>query len=244
MARRIEIRFWRRGSPQQHNGFSVDVSKSGIFLGTLVQLEPGERIRLELVEKERNFIVEGQVARVHRVSLALRHLEQQGVGVRFLSPAELVQELLGNRGKPAAQKPVSDSSAAIPIRPAQAEPAAAPAASPVAPASAPSKAAGGSRLVTVEFVDRTSFLNVYHRDIASGGLFVTTTEPAQMHEIVSVELRPPIATQNPLRFEARVVHCVDGAPTGSGSARGVGVQFLGPDRVRAALAPIVLELRR
>lgn len=235
--RRIEVRFWRKANPQPHTGFTIDVSKSGIFLGTSIQFEPGERIRLELMDRERGFLVEGQVARVHRVSLALRHLEQPGVGVRFLSPAELVQELLGNRNKPAGTQQAA----------AGTEPAATP-----APGSPPSAAAGatppastgGARRIVVDFVDRSSFLNVYHRDISSGGLFVSSTEPARLHEVVSVELRPPIAVSAPLLFEARVVHCADGDVAGTNAPRGMGVQFLDPDRVRATLAPIVLELRR
>jgi len=231
--RRIEVRFWRRGNAQPHTGFTIDVSKSGIFLGTSVQFEPGERIRLELVDKERGFTVEGQVARVHRVSLALRHLEQPGVGVRFLSPGELLQELVGSRGKPLAQapQPTPNGREATPPGPESAAPAVA-------------STSGGGRQLVVEFVDRTSFLNVYQRDISSGGLFVTSAEPARMHEIVTVELRPPVALPAPLRFEARVVHCADGAPDGTGAVRGMGVQFLDPDRVRTSLAPIVLELRR
>jgi Tfp pilus assembly protein PilZ len=187
-------------------------------------------------------MVEGQVARVHRVSLALRHVEQPGVGVRFLSPGELVQDLLGNKNK------VANSSAPAPSAPAPDGDAAAPAPSPASVAAAPvppsAAPTGTGRQLTVEFVDRTSFLNIYHRDIASGGLFVTSAEPARMHELVIVELRPPIAIAHPLRFEARVVHCVEGGVAGTGAPRGMGVQFLDPDRVRAALAPIVLELRR
>lgn len=233
--RRIEVRFWRRANPQPHTGFTIDVSKSGIFLGTSVQFEPGERIRLELMDKDRGFLVEGQVARVHRVSLALRHLEQPGVGVRFLSPAELIQELVGNRGKPPVPTPQPPAAPSAPET------------GPATPSPSPSQAvstAGGGRQITVEFVDRASFLNVYHRDISSGGLFVSSAEPARMHEIVTVELRPPMALAAPLRFAARVVHCVDGESIGPGAPRGMGVQFLDPDRVRATLAPIVLELRR
>lgn len=237
-SRRVEVRFWRRSSPQQqHVGFTIDVSKSGIFLGTSQQLEPGERIRLEFVDPERGFLVEGQVARVHRVSLALRHLEQPGVGVRFLSPAEMMQELLGQKGKPGQPRSVSapppPSSERSGVQPIPERP------NPFAP---PAPHAD-SKVVEVEFVDRASFLSVYQRDIASGGLFVTSSQSARLHEIVTVELKPPISTPNPLRFEARVVHAVlDG--TNSGNAKGIGVQFLDPDRVRTTLAPLVLEMKR
>jgi Tfp pilus assembly protein PilZ len=284
-ARRIEVRYWRRGNPQVHSGFTVDVSKSGIFLGTSQTLDPGERIRLELVDRDRSFIVEGQVARVHRVSLALRHIEQSGVGVRFVTPAELLQEMLGNRkgaARPGEGPNAAARSAAPPPAAAGAPPAApgspSPAARPslsssgtfAAPAAArPSTSSSGTfaapaaarpsttssgvfappaqrrdRQISVEFVDRDSFLNVYQRDIASGGLFVSTSDPAKLHDIVTVELRPPVSTPQPLLFEARVVHCLDGSADGRGSVRGMGVQFLDPDRVRATLAPIVTELRR
>jgi hypothetical protein len=92
--RRTEVRFWRRGDSQVHTGFTIDVSRTGIFLGTSVTLEPGERVRVELMDKENGFIAEGVVARVHKVSLALRHVQQPGVGIRFLPASELVAGIL------------------------------------------------------------------------------------------------------------------------------------------------------
>lgn len=237
------MRFWRRGNPQVHSGFTIDVSKSGIFLGTAQALDPGERIRLELVDRDRAFMVEGQVARVHRVSLALRHVQQSGVGVRFVTPAELLQEILGNRAKGGGRTLDSPAPPGPHAAPAAPAPAAAPKHAPLAGSFAPT-AQTRDRHVSVEFVDRASFLNVYQRDIASGGLFVTTAEPAKLHDVVTIELLPPVATPHPLLFEARVVHCLDGPPDGRGVLRGMGVQFLDPDSVRAALAPIVSELRR
>ena len=246
------MRFWRRGNPQVHSGFTVDVSKSGIFLGTAQTLDPGERIRLELVDRDRSFMVEGQVARVHRVSLALRHIEQSGVGVRFVTPAELLQEMMGTR-KGAARPGEGPNAATRPAPPAAAAAPPVVAAPPLAQATRPSTTGSGvfaapaqrsDRQISVEFVDRDSFLSVYQRDIASGGLFVSTAVPSKLHDIVTVELRPPVSTPQPLLFEARVVHCLDGQADGSGTLRGMGVQFLDPDRVRATLAPIITELRR
>ncbi|MCM2269271.1 MAG: PilZ domain-containing protein [Thermoanaerobaculia bacterium] len=273
-ARRVEVRFWRRGNDQPHSGFTIDLSKTGMFLGTSISLEPGERLRVEIVDRERGFFVEGQVARVHRVSLALRHVEQPGVGVRFLGPGDLVGDLL-NAGRsktpPAARR---ETAAADPPPPPAAAPAAAPplsaaaqeaaealfgpdpnpsasttppaAATPApapAPAPAPPPPARPARVVPVEFVDRASFLSVYHRDIAAGGLFVATDQPGEMHEVVLVELRLPDAVGRPLQFEARVVHRFDPKSMGKPGLSGMGVQFLDPDRVRAALAPMVAESR-
>jgi Tfp pilus assembly protein PilZ len=286
--RRIEVRFWRRGSLQPHSGFTIDLSRSGMFLGTTISLEPGERLRLELVDRELGFLIEGEVARVHRVAQALRHVEQPGVGVRFLQPAELVARLLSTTkartGSVSAQRiqlhgaarsnPQSAGStvegrerdaAAEPVpvpavvpEPAPAPeagrsdvdelfddgPAASPSATAAPPAAPPAAPAAGDRTVAVEFVDRASFLSVYHRDISAGGLFVTTTEPAALQQVVTIELRPPVRTPHPLRFEARVVHRFEPGGGGGTGLTGMGVQFLDPDRVRAALAPILVELRR
>ena len=71
----------------------MNVSFSGLFLSTNVALERGERLRLEISHREREVVIEGQVARLVRVPLQLRQVRPQGVGVRFLSPVELVSEL-------------------------------------------------------------------------------------------------------------------------------------------------------
>jgi Tfp pilus assembly protein PilZ len=209
---------------------------------------------------------------VHRVSLALRHLEQPGVGVRFLGPGDLVSELIhGGRSRGAGGSPraETESEGAQP-EPAPAAPPAPPAAvadaatetshdaveelfgpdprratapPPGKPAAVP-LATRPPRTVPVEFVDRASFLAVFHRDIAAGGLFVTSDSPAALHEVVLVELRVPAPGSHPLQFEARVVHRFDGATGGAKSGlTGMGVQFLDPDRVRTALAAIIDDLR-
>ena len=243
-SRRVEVRFWRRGNPQPHSGYTIDVSKSGMFLGTSVQLEPGERVRLEVLDHDKGFIIEGQVARIHRVALALRHLEQPGVGIRFLVPAELVAELLqGAKLRTGSSASLARPPGASHGAGAPREPAPVPAtASGAIPPSAPTRPA---RSIPVEFVDRASFLAVYHRDIAAGGLFITTDSPAALHEIVLIDLRPPMPASTPLQFEARVVHRVDPQNGGDrGGMSGMGVQFLDPDRVRATLAPVLTELQR
>jgi Tfp pilus assembly protein PilZ len=98
--------------------------------------------------------------------------------------------------------------------------------------------------VPVEFTNRDGFLAVYGRDIEAGGLFVKTDTPAAMHEVVLIDLRPPIRADQRFCFEARVVHRFDPHSGGAkGGVTGMGVQFLDPDRVRAELAPIVAELR-
>lgn len=255
--RRLEVRFWRQGEAQPHSGFTMNISRTGIFLGTGFLLAPGERVRVEIVDPEKGFMAEGRVVRVHRVAQALRHVDQAGVGIRFLLPEELVEELL----PAAARSAVSPLRAgtAVPVR--EAEPgiarepepgAGAGSSAPVAPAAAvpaaeESAAPTSSRVVPVDFPDRSTFLSVYHRDLASGGLFVSTPSPAALQEIVTIELRTPLPGVAPLRFAARVVHRFEPeAAVGSGRnlLSGMGLQFLEPERVKAALAPILAELRK
>jgi len=273
----MEVRFWRRGNDQAHTGFTIDVSRSGLFLGTTMQLEPGERLRLEFTDRENGFVIEGQVARIHRVSLALRHIEQPGVGIRFLQPAELVNQMIGSKpikgsttssgankvrysASPSGETRIASSEGSTPADKASSElddlfgpTAAAEAPKAVAasveeapePARSEAKPTSPTRTVPVEFVDRASFLAVYQRDIAAGGLFVSTSELAPLDDVVLIEIRPPSRGSGPFRFEARVVHRFDPPADGAkGQLSGLGVQFLDPDGVRAELEPLVAELRR
>jgi len=274
-SKRVEVRFWRQGSPQPHSGFTVDLSRTGLFLGTAVPLAPRERVRLEVLDSSHGFMVEGEVARVHKVALALRHVQQPGVGIRFLTPTELVGSILSQgkappqrtravreiapgagageeapRPAPVAEpRPTTELEDLFDEEPGAAEPerVAASAGGEAAP-ERPAQAAQPLReqkTVPVEFVDRASFLSVYQRDIAAGGLFVTTEHLAPLHATVTIELRPPVASLPPLRFEARVVHRFEPGAAGTGPGmHGIGVQFFDPERVCADLAPVLEALRK
>jgi len=262
-ARRVEVRFWRAASTQPHTGFTTNVSTSGLFLGTTHNLEPGERVRLELPDRDGSFIIEAQVVRVHRVSVSLRHIDQPGAGLRFLSPPDLLASLIpiarAAPGTGGRDRLPSRAGLAQPGRRAVAADAVAPAAIGPAPArgpdaaSAPTRApepartAGGLPVVVMEFSDRTGFLSTYHRDLASGSLHVSSDVTAGLHETVLVEIRPPLPNHPPLRFEATVVHRFEpraAAGRGSPVLAGIGVRFRDPEGLRAALAPILAELRR
>ncbi len=253
--RRFEVRFWRRGESEAHTGFTTNVSRSGLFLGTAHSLRLGERIRLELMDADRGFIAEGRIARVHRVALALRHVEQPGIGVRFLQPEELVAELVPAARATSGGRRGPGGEGATGRRGADGEAAASEAAPELSAAGAAESANGGAladglaglELIPVDFVDSSSFLSVYHRDISAGGLFLSTASPAELQQVVVVELRIPAIESGPLQFKARVVHRID--PTGAvGRGRnllaGMGVQFVEPERVIAELQPVLEALRR
>lgn len=245
-SRRLDVRFWRRGRTQPVSGFTTNVSLSGIFLGTTQQLEPGERIRLELMDKVGGFLIEGLVARVHRVAIALRHVEQPGAGVRFLLPEELIGELVPKlRGRGGVQRPAAGARGAEEAATPGA--AADPGTQPATGAPSPSPPASDLAVVTVDFPDRSSFLSVYHRDLASGTLFISTDVPARLEDRVVVEIHPPGGDAEPIRFEAKVVHRFEpDAAVGEGRnvLSGMGVRFEDVDALRAALQPVLERLRR
>jgi Tfp pilus assembly protein PilZ len=254
----VEIRFWRHGESQVHSSFTTNISRTGLFLGSASSLNPGERLRLEILDADKGFIVEGRVARVHRVSQALRHVEQPGVGVRFLPPDELVEEflpVLARQGGRAVPVVATGACAADP--PTDPEPVPVPVASPAAPSppeakvsdtkAAPAASAPDRRIVAVTFDDASAFLSVFHRDIQSGGLFVSSDSPAELNETVWIELRLPLDDERPELIPARVVQRF--APeaavgTGRNLIAGMALQFLDPERVVAHLKPRLAKLRR
>lgn len=237
--RRIELRFWRTGETQGHAGYTSNISKSGLFLGSATGLMPGERLRLEIVDRENGFFAEGRVARVHRVDLALRHIDQPGVGVRFLLPEELVEDLvpLARQFGPATQSDkavdsgqsttydrrtvdafaegsaaANGSDASAKFAGSDAEKSGHPVPVPVpVPIPAPETPIGRDKVVPVSFVDSSAFLSTFHRDITAGGLFVSTATPAALQETVWIEMHLPIAGDRPKLFAARVIQRFDPA---------------------------------
>jgi Tfp pilus assembly protein PilZ len=249
VARRVDVRFWRRGAAQSSAGFTTNVSTTGLFLGTSLSLVPGERLRLEVGDRDNGFAVEGVVVRVHRVAMALRQVMQPGAGVRFLLPDELVAGLV-----PGVREAVAAADGAAPgtVAPPEAGPGAADAGSAAdAPAAgvvlAPVAAGVGDGVVVVEFPDRAAFLSAYHRDLAVGSLFVSTGLAAAVGEAVTVEIHPPAPCASVHRFAARVVQRFEpDAAVGGGRnvLAGIGVRFDDPAALRESLAGVLAELRR
>lgn len=247
--RRIELRYWRPGEVQGHTAYTTNISKSGLFLSSSTPLLSGERLRLEIVDREGGFVAEGRVTRIHRVPLALRHVDQQGVGVRFLLPEELVETLvpLARQSGPATQggqdvDPVASGADAwtAPDAREQADP------RPEAEAE-PEMDVDRDRVVPVAFEDPSAFLSTYHRDISAGGLFVSTPTPMRLQEAVWIEMQLPIPGERPRLFAARVVQRFDPlAAVGSGMnlLSGMAVQFTEPEKVLAELKPLLDALRR
>jgi hypothetical protein len=266
-ARRLDLRYWRGGAVQPLSGFTTNVSATGMFLATTQVLQPGERVRVELLDSKNGAMLEGQVVRVHRVTMALRHVDTPGAGVRFLPPEELVAAIVPavkSRAvaRPDGRAPVETVRVAAGSGLEGSSPAA-PLGTPDAPTPArrPETPGGGNAggvgdgnvdngntvVVPVEFSDRSSFLSVYHRDLSSGSLFVSTDVPAALKQQVTVELVTPPPVRRTLRFRAEVARRFEPeAAVGPGRnlLAGVGLRLLDPAVVRAELEPVIAELRR
>src|SRR5688500_19134444 len=93
-ARRVQVQFWKRGEPHAYPGYTTNISLTGMFVATRSPLPPGTRLRVEVLDGSRGFMIEGVVAHARKIRGELMHLSVPGMGVRFLGVEELVRELI------------------------------------------------------------------------------------------------------------------------------------------------------
>lgn len=263
--RRVQVQFWKRGEPHAYPGYTTNISLTGMFIGTRSPFPPGTRLRIEILEGDRGFVVEGVVAHARKVRGELMRMSQPGMGVRFLSVEDLVRELIpvgyGEEDLPAAHAqplpplpegavereplwdPVLSSPKPVVSEPFLPEPPPAPAAPPPAsppPAPIPTPREGVGTFA-VHFLNPGEFLEVYRRDIVNGGLFVSTRFPGRLQETVHVELHPPFPNARPVLVRARVVQRFEpsGDSFGANLLSGMGVELLDLPGVVERLQPYV-----
>jgi Tfp pilus assembly protein PilZ len=232
--RRVQVQFWKRDEPHAYPGYTTNISMTGMFIATRSPYPPGTRLRVEVLEGERGFVIEGMVAHARKIRGELMRLSTPGMGVRFMTVDELIRELIpvGHGveelpGAPPSPVPLSPGAApgaeepdwtAPPLpapsmpsmgspRPAAPPPAPvrpAPPAPPPAPPSIPTPREGAGTFA-VHFLSPEEFGEVFRRDIVNGGLFVSTRYPGRLQETVSVELHPPFHGATAVLVRARVV---------------------------------------
>ncbi|MGI5864335.1 MAG: PilZ domain-containing protein [Myxococcales bacterium] len=100
-ARRMTVRF---GDDQlDRSGLTCDISSTGAFIVSSHLPPLDTRLHLQvLLDSRRSIFLEGVVRRHRVVPPSLRQIERGGFGVRFLTPAELISEIVpqlaaGNR---------------------------------------------------------------------------------------------------------------------------------------------------
>lgn len=256
----MQAQFWKRGETHIYPGYTTNISTTGMFLATNSPQAPGTRLRIEILEGDRGFIVEGVVAHARKTRSDLMRLTQPGMGIRFLTVEELVRELIPGvipgeteeiPHEPAAPSSSAPSSTAAP-RPmpqniAPPPPASAPSASAPPPAASPpvTRPIDGGGAFSMGFLGPSEFLEVYQRDIVNGGLFVSTRYPGRLQETVRIELRPPAPGSPSVFLSARVVQRFEPqeGSFGPNLLSGMGVEILDLPAVLAELRPIVERLK-
>ena len=228
-ARRLQVHFWKRGEAAPFSGYTANISKEGMFIGTASPVPKGTRIRIEILDEENGFMVEGVVAHAARVSPQLQKIKASGMGVRLLQVEDLVNELMPRsrpKKRPTPKKKKDEPAAPAPgpaekrMKPAaKMDPAAV--SEDLSDESEAAKRrklptlpddelrsdepASETRVYPLRFTSLPNFLSVLQRDIEQGGVFIPTEELAKVHETVLVELQIPSPVGRSIQLEAVVV---------------------------------------
>jgi hypothetical protein len=220
VSRRVEVQFWQVGQ-KVHRGYSTNISSTGMHIATATPLPPQARLRIEVIHGDRGFLIEGVVAHRRAVHPELAKVTQPGMGVRFLGAEELIRELFPRQ--PGASGSLSERPSASndldPIPDGQ-----------------------EIRSFSVRFASPKDFLGIYERDIVNGGLFVATSRPGRMREVVRIEIHPPDPGLAPVLLPARVVQRFEPRPGSSAILVGMGVELLDLPDALARLRPVVERL--
>lgn len=92
-AKRFKVRFGMKDLAS--TGFTNDVSATGMFVVTTSLLNIGQRVHVEVqVDEAQKLFFEGSVARLTLVAPELRQIMKGGFGLRFVTGAELVGEMV------------------------------------------------------------------------------------------------------------------------------------------------------
>ncbi len=224
VARRVEVQFWQVGQ-KVLRGYSTNISASGMHIATAHPLPPQARLRLEVMHGEYGFLIEGVVAHRRTVRPELVKVVQPGMGVRFLNAEELIRELFPIAAGGTAETGAGERQAA---------------GAPVPPE--PLERAEETRSFSVRFASARDFLGVFERDIVNGGLFVATSRPGRMREVVRIELHPPDPALEPVSLPARIVQRFQPQPGSGAILVGMGVELLDLPAALARLRPVAERL--
>ena len=266
-ARRVAVRFWKKGEEKPRSGFTTNISNGGMFIGSSLVHGRGTRLRIEVLDPGSSFMVEGVVARAIRTQPALQGVRPSGMGIRFLQVSELVAELFPPTEARVPERPplrlYEDETARLPppevssppmpplpglelpglemqaptVTPPPPSPGSAPTREPEPP-DADGRAAAYA--YTLQYRTPSELRTAYERDIAQGGLFITTPAPAPLQKVISIDISVFGVFLPPVRLFARVVHRTEpGNAENPNLLAGMGLELLDPEQARIALRPLV-----
>lgn len=246
--RRVQVAFWKQGEPgHSHSGYTANISVTGMFVCTNTPLARGSRVRIEVLDPERGFIVEGIVTHAIKTPAQLQSVRQSGMGIRMLRVEELIANFL--EGGVRHQQAMSSQSAMAAVAPSPMARPSEPAAPDVVPPAArvaeppPGRAVAApvERIYSVVFTAPEQFLVAYRRELQNGGLFVPAEEPAARDAQVLVRLHLPREDMAPLLLPARVVQTY--APHLNHGVGGMVVEFENPDAAAKKIDGVFAILR-
>ena len=81
--RRVQVKFWDSADEEPRGGYTINISPTGLFVGTNRPLPPGRKVRLSISLDEQELSLDGTVVHAARVSPLLQRLRPSGMGVRF-----------------------------------------------------------------------------------------------------------------------------------------------------------------
>ena len=235
-------------------GYSVNISRTGIFIMTIHPAPPNATVLIEFSNLQDAPIVEGIVVHAARVSPTLRSVQRSGMGLKFREPLGRLEELLVIKPGAIAPPPVrfpralqtteesesgSGSTSAAEIElPSEAETEAQAESREWVAASSTRKERLEPPIVRREFDSWSSFLESYHQEIANGALFVPTARDLGLDSDVQVEILLPRFSQ-PVKVLARVVQRLESAGSPNTAGRGIGVTFADAPGLMEWLKPFV-----
>lgn len=221
--RRIQLRFWSLDERKPRKGFTHNVSVSGMFIATNSPFKPGTRIHVEIPSSVEKLNLQAEVRYAARVDPILQKVKPSGMGIRFLTVAELMGELLKLKKPPTGVEEEAGEDAEIEVSQELLGP-----------------------VLPVAFATPHNFANTYERDIKYGGLFVPTAESVDEDDKVVLEFRFEWDPGLTVQVQASVIKrfaAAEGSTTGE-AVSGVGVAFSDPTHVTTQLSNVMSGLDR
>ncbi len=110
--KRAPVMLYVSGTETRLTGYMTNVSVGGAYVQTNRVLAPRTRLRVQIGDGASSWAVEAVVASKKEVLSGMLSIEQPGMGVRFLRPEELFEELVP---RPVAPKPAAVPSGSEPV---------------------------------------------------------------------------------------------------------------------------------